>query len=113
MIIIGGFWESIYYDIIFSYALFLIITSLLTFPFIWSGIVVEDDVVSQKQKYVSGEFPRFNFGVLVLTFLLLISFGWNIEKTIIENEFLQDWRYLVKIGLFFMAFTFYIHLLVE
>ena len=104
MIVNDIFEESIYYDIILSYAAFLIFTSVLTVPLIWSGILVEDNVVGEKQKYVSGELPQFNFSVLVLTFILLISSGWNIEKTIIENEFLQDSRYLVKIGLFFYGF---------
>ena len=104
MIVNDIFEESIYYDIILSYAAFLIFTSVLTVPLIWSGILVEDNVVGEKQKYVSGELPQFNFSVLVLTFILLISSGWNIEKTIIENEFLQDSRYLVRIGLFFYGF---------
>ena len=104
MIVNDIFEESIYYDIILSYAGFLIFTSVLTVPLIWSGILVEDNVVGEKQKYVSGELPQFNISVLVLTFILLISSGWNIEKTIIENEFLQDSRYLVRIGLFFYGF---------
>ncbi len=75
MIVNDIFEESIYYDIILSYAGFLIFTSVLTVPLIWSGILVEDNVVGEKQKYVSGELPQFNISVLVLTFILLISSG--------------------------------------